>query len=148
MAGFCPLAMFSFTRYIPSPWIFSCAGFSAVFQCGNYLGIQSWGFLQFFCPGKLLVFHRPDFSEVLLLSACMEVSLELFLSLLTCLYQGIPKVLGRNNLHLQAMSHELLSLTSLIFVSWWRSYLGLSSLLSDNLTHMALFTCFIQEKKD
>ena len=77
----------------------------------------------------------------------MEVSLELFLSLLTCLYQGIPKVLGRNNLHLQAMSHELLSLTSLIFVSWWRSFLGISSLLSDGLTQMAVFPCCMRGNK-
>ena len=148
MSGFCPLAIFSFTRYIPTPWIFVCAGFSAVVQCGKSCGIQYWGFLLFFCLSKLIVFHRLNFLEVLLFSASPADSVKIFFSLLPCLYQGISKVLERNALNLQAMSHELLSLTSLIFVSWWRSYLGLSSLLSDNLTHMALFTCFIQEKKD
>ena len=106
MSGFFPLAIFSFTRYIPTSWIFSCAGFSAVVQCEQYRGIQSWGFLQLVCPGKLLVFHRPNFSEVLMLSACTEVYIGIFLSLLTCLYQGIPKALGRNAFHMQEMSHE------------------------------------------
>ena len=148
MTGFCPLAMLSFTRYIPTPWIFACAVLSDVVQCGQSRGIQSWGWLQFVCPGKLLVFHSPDFSDVFLLSACTEVSLGLFFSILTCLYQWISKVLGRNALNLQTISHELFSLTSLIFVSWWRISLGISSLLSDGLTQMSIFSCFMWGNKE
>ena len=43
-AGLCPLVLFSFTWFITKPWIFACAGFSAVFDLdsleGSVLGVS------------------------------------------------------------------------------------------------------------
>ena len=80
-------------------------------------GSDPEGSVDFFLPSEMLVFYCPNLSEVLLLNACLQFRLGVFLSLVSCLSQGIPKALGRTALQLQATQEEFLLLSSVIFVS-------------------------------
>ena len=77
-AGFCPIGFLWFYKGVfQTPWIFSCAGFSAVSNFDSLKGSALGGSFDVFCPSELLVFYRPNSSEVSALVAG-------FFSLSTC----------------------------------------------------------------
>ena len=100
-SGFLFLLMFSFTMCIPTPWIFAWAGFLIVVKNPKSWGIWSWGFRRFICPSVLLVFHRPNSSNVSLLSACQADLSGICLSLLPCLFRGSSDILRSNSMQLK-----------------------------------------------
>ena len=106
------------------------------------------GSFNSFCPSEFIVFHRPNSSEVSLLSARLAVYVGIFLSLVSCLSRGIYEILRRTDLLLKEMPQEVLSLPSVIFVSWRRRPLGIYSLLSNGLTLMDVFPSFMWVKGD
>ena len=85
--------VFIFTRCIPTPWIFACAGISAVVQCGQSQGIRSWEFSSFlvseqaardsqseFLRGFIVVHSTGGFVKLLfsiLFPVCLEESTKL-----------------------------------------------------------------------
>ena len=131
-----------FTRYIPTPWIFSCFGFSAVSNLYiipstllrfSFSGSFRWRLrscqqtrchlpckiLGLFCLisfGVPTLFWRLLYSDRLS-GRIMTVSLSYLSSLF---YQVFSEVLGRNAMQMRAISREVFSLTSCFFVSLWR----------------------------
>ena len=128
---------------IPTPWIFTCAGFSAVFRYTQYQGIRYWGSRQFLLSKRAACVLSSEFLRGLLVVRSSGGSVGLYLSLVTCLYQVISGFIGRTSLRLQVVSQEVFSLPSVIFVSWQGRSLGMASSLSDRITHMAVFPCFL-----
>ena len=58
------MVLFIFKSFIPTPWIFACAGFSAVSDLENIDGSALEGLFRVFCTSNLLAFHRLNSSGV------------------------------------------------------------------------------------
>ena len=110
---------------------------------GSNLG----GSVDLFCPSVLLMFHPPNYSEIycccpLVWWLCRDILVpsSLFIS---------GNLQNSQNYYLvtEWMSQELISLTLVIFILWRRRCLGVASLISDRLTQMAVFPCFLWGKR-
>ena len=99
--GFFPLLMFSFTRCIPTPWIFACNVFSAVVQYGQSQGILSWGFRRFLLSERAARVSPSEFLGGLVVVRLSGGFFVLLLSLVPYLSWGISEIIGRTDLRLK-----------------------------------------------
>ena len=163
------IGIFIFTRCLPTPWIFYCAGFSGVSYMDIYLRytLRSW---RYFSPSMIRRFRRGFRSGQWILSIAsaqdgVSVTSNLFGDLLYCcrvfecltvsmaaifsggywfsqsfpLLSGFSEVIGRTTPRLWATYREVWFLTSVVLVLRRRRFIKNDSLLSDGIFSLAVF---------
>ena len=121
------LGVFSFTRCIPNTLDICLRWLLSRFRSGQSRGVRSWGFLWSVLFERAVRVSPPDFLGGL--HSCFQVFVVfrlsggfsgLFSSLVPNLSWGFSIILGWTALRLQAVSQEVLTLPSMIIVSWQR----------------------------
>ena len=89
----------------------------------------------FFCPSEMLMIHRPNSSEVLLLSARLAALLGSSCSYFPCYPRLISKILGRTSLRMKGCPRKsfpcLRLFSSVMKKVYWYGFLALRRAYSD-----------------